>query len=260
MESAGPDLVWAPDDAVDSDAMDEDGEEKGLLGTGDNKADVFGSLAPGLRRQTSATIVRQSQPYVLFNILVLVVLTALVIWVVVTPGHYPMSPIFIALEVLVTTTVTVEVCLEVAHYGCWTYFFPDFPRDGASTAVRCSRVLLHIWNWFQFFLVLLCVASLLLFLRGTQEEAAHRDREQVEFDSVLVLAGLVGRYMFYLTFVCCLQWRVTQAQGGWGFSECRTAVRGCIFCNCYMAPPLKEQWDIFIEDGGHRHLPPAKAV
>ena len=205
---------------------------------------------PELRRQTSASILRQSRPYVLFNVAVLVLLTILLVWVVVAPGHYPTSPIFVMLEILVTTIVSFQVGVEIAYFGCWSYFFPDALPEGTSSRLHCSRIVLHLWNWFQFFLVILCVMSLLLFLRGLPDRASdsEAEKEEAELDSALILGALIGRYVFYVTFVCVLQWKVTQSQGGWDLNEFRRAMMSCLMCDFHVTPPLKQQWDIMIEE------------
>lgn len=221
----------------------------------DEYAELMGSSngimkQPELRRQSSASILRQSRPYVLFNVAVLVLLTILLIWVIMAPGYYPTSPIFVMLEILVTTIVSFQVGVEIAYYGCWSYFFPDALPEGTSPRLHCSRIAIHLWNWFQFFLVILCVMSLLLFLRGLPDQAgdSEAEKEEAELDSALILGALIGRYVFYVTFVCVLQWKVTQSQGGWDFKEFRTAFMSCLMCDFHVTPPLKQQWDIMIEE------------
>ena len=244
-----------PDDKEEEDHSQRLRRGRKKIGTRGNPLHRVGMPA-SLRKQTSATLVRQSQPYVLFNIIVLIALTVLLVWVVVTPGHIPTSPIFVILEVVVTSIVTAEVALEIAHYGCVDYFFPARLPRKASFALKCSRIFLHVWNWFQAFLVLLCLATMFLFLRGAPnspggdgagEDADDEMEEEVEFDGALVLAGLIGRYAFYVAFVCSLQWKVTRSQGGWKCQDFRKALTRCLTCDCHVSPPLKEQWDIFIE-------------
>ena len=245
------------DEMNGNDIIEEEDPSRRIRGGGihsdsdDAEASSFGR--PGLRRQTSATVVRQSRPFVLFNLLILCVLTLMVVWVVVTPGHFPTDPVFVVLEIVVTTVVTAEVALEIAHYGCWTYFFPKRLPKGSPASVQCSRIALHFWNWFQFILAILCVMTLVLFLRDTRrrnesQEVSEEEIEEVEFDEALILAGLVGRYMFYVVFVCSLQWRVTRSQGGWDCNEFFDALKRCAMCDFTLAPPLKEQWDILMEE------------
>jgi len=233
----------------DVDDDDDDDEYAELMGDSDRiRSGSNGSTKqPELRRQTSATLLRQSRPYVLFNVAVLILLTILLVWVIAAPGNYPKSPMFIMLEILVTTIVSFQVALEIAHYGCWAYFFPDALPEGTSLRLHCSRIAIHLWNWFQFFLVLLCVMSLLLFLRGLPESTSSAEKE-AELDSALILGALIGRYIFYVLFVCVLQWKVTQSQGGWGFKEFKTALTSCLMCDFHVTPPLKQQWDIMIEE------------
>ena len=240
------DNLYDDDDNVD----DDDDETYSPLISDRNRSGSNESSShlkqPALKRQTSATLLRQSRPYVLFNVAVLVLLTVLLVWVATAPGHYPTSPIFVMLEILVTTIVTFEVGLEIAYEGCYSYFFPDVLPGGTSLRLHCSRIAIHLWNWFQFFLVLLCVMSLILFLRGVPESS--EEKEEAELDNALILAALIGRYVFYVMFVCILQWKVTQSQGGWGLNEFKIALTSCLLCNFHVTPPLKQQWDIMIEE------------
>ena len=193
----------------------------------------------GISHRHFAVRLRHSLLYVFYIIIMLVLTTALLVWVIVE-GSFPKSSAFVVIEVIVTIAIFLDLVVEVRLQGSSNFFVgASHHSSGGSLAVRsssqgpCGTCLNKygqlVWNWTHTVITILCLVAMVVAIRNSGS-----DEEEGEAEFSLVL--LIIRYVFYVVFLIGSQMKSIQMQGG-----LRNPFRG-------NGPTNDDAWDVRFED------------
>ena len=97
---------------------------------GDMEKMPFHDTGPKLKEWSLAHHIRHSPVTVVFNVVILSLVTVLLIWVIATPDHNPRSGLYWLIEAIVTFAVVFVLAGAVEHVGV------TGPADGAPREVH----------------------------------------------------------------------------------------------------------------------------
>ena len=187
-----------------------------------------------------AVRLRHSFLYVIYIVVMLLLTTALLVWVIVE-GSFPRNGWFKALEVIVTLAIVLDLVVEVRLQGCSGFFLGSTssqPRSGsfavaasdqAACGSFCNQYGQVLWNWCHALITILCLVAMIIALE-------RFDGSEDESEAEISLALLILRYVFYVVFLVGSQMKSLRMQGGM-----RNPFAGTTATN-------DDAWDVRFED------------